>query len=44
MASIICLDMKLSGREGSIEAGMTPYSGGAVLAVTGSGSTKGNWN
>ena len=42
MASIICLDMKLSGREGSVASYSISNSGGAVLIDTGSGSTKEN--
>ena len=40
MTSVICLDTKLSGHEGSIASYLIPYSGGAVLVDTGPGSTQ----
>jgi glyoxylase-like metal-dependent hydrolase (beta-lactamase superfamily II) len=42
MASVICLDTKLSGHEGSVAAYLIPYSGGAVLIDAGPGSTQEN--
>jgi glyoxylase-like metal-dependent hydrolase (beta-lactamase superfamily II) len=40
MRSVICLDTKLSGRQDSVASYLIPYSGGAVLVDTGSGSTQ----
>lgn len=42
MASVICLDTKLSGHAGSVASYLIPYSRGAVLIDTGSGSTQDN--
>jgi glyoxylase-like metal-dependent hydrolase (beta-lactamase superfamily II) len=42
MDSVVCMDTKLSGYASSVASFLIPYSGGAVLVDTGSGSTQEN--